>query len=96
MSETPQPYDVPKFPDTWGDVKPVPIEAIRARVNKALAQIEQPRPAKRGYTIERVGNDIKLSCPCGKSLTQSVVFFNAFVRNIQRFFDEHSYCLSEE
>ena len=67
-------------------------EALRERINAALLKTEQPRPVKRGFTIERAGNDIKLTCPCGKSLTHSVVFFNVFIRNVQRFFDEHCDC----
>ena len=93
MTESPQPYDTRPLADSAGQID---TEALRARINAALATAEQPRRAGRGFTIERVGNDIKLSCPCGKSTTQGVVFFNVFVRNVQRFFDEHSYCLSEE
>lgn len=89
MSKSNQPYDASNLPPTWGQIN---VPALRERINTALKQVEQPRQHQRGFTIERVGNDVKLTCPCGKSLTQSVVFFNAFVRNVQRFFDEHCDC----
>ncbi len=66
-------------------------EALRARINAALKTADQPRPVYR-IRVERVGNEVKVTCPCGKSRLLGTQHINVFCRALDLFLGDHSWC----
>lgn len=101
MSESTQPYDAssPKLPDTWDETVPVPIEAIRARVDAALREVKarqssrrKPAPRQHFWTTHRMGYRYgTMHCWCGATIETS-----EDVRDLNRFLADHEECHAAE